>query len=73
MLSAEKSELADLMDCIDISEEEVKALSKYERGQMLMVANGEKIPINIKGTSEEIAIFTTDAETKRRLKALGRI
>lgn len=73
LLSAEKSELADLMDCIDISEEEVKALSKYERGQMLMVANGEKIPINIKGTSEEIAIFTTDAETKRRLKALGRI
>ena len=68
LLGAEKAELEALTSCIDITEEEVVQLSKYDRGQALMVANGEKVPIYIKGTEEETAIFTTDAMTLKKLK-----
>lgn len=67
LLGAEKAELEAISDTVDISEEELKMLSKYERGQALMMANGDKTPIYIAGTEEETAIFTTDARVKQQL------
>ena len=68
MLGAEKEELESLKDTVGLTEEEVKQLIKYDRGQALMVSNGEKIPIFVKGTDEETEIFTTDPATLRRIK-----
>lgn len=68
VLGAEKEELESLKDTVGLTDEEVKQLIKYDRGQALMVSNGEKIPIFIKGTDEETEIFTTDPATLRRIK-----
>lgn len=68
VLGAEKEELESLKDTVGLTEEEVKQLIKYDRGQALMVSNGEKIPIFVKGTDEETEIFTTDPATLRRIK-----
>lgn len=68
VLGAEKEELESLKDTVGLTEGEVKQLIKYDRGQALMVSNGEKIPIFVKGTDEETEIFTTDPATLRRIK-----
>lgn len=68
VLGAEKEELEALKDSVGLTDQEVKQLVKYDRGQALMVANGDKIPVYIKGTDEETEIFTTDPATLRRLK-----
>lgn len=67
-LGAEVEELQDLSEHLGISDDEVRSLSKYDRGQVLMIANGEKVPINVKGTDIETYIFTTDAKTRRKLR-----
>lgn len=67
VLGAERTALDMISDTIGLTESEVKALEKYDRGQALMVANGEKIPISIIGTEEETRLFTTDASIKRKL------
>ena len=68
VLGAEKEELESLKNTVGLTDEEVKQLIKYDRGQALMVSNGEKIPIFVKGTDEETEIFTTDPATLRRIK-----
>jgi len=68
ILGAEKSELEALSEVVDLDTEDLKALSKYERGQVLMVANGDKVPMFITGTDEEIEIFTTDAKVLRQIQ-----
>ncbi len=65
LLGAEKTDLDDLSAHIDLTRDEMKQLLKYGRGQALMVTNLEKIPLYIKGTQEETAIFTTDANEIR--------
>ena len=68
VLGAEEEELKKLQDSVGLTDMEVKSLIKYDRGQALMVANGEKIPVVIKGTDEETEIFTTDPNILRMLK-----
>ena len=68
ILGAEKQELDALAEVVDLDASDLKSLAKYERGQALMVANGDKVPMFITGTDEEIEIFTTDAKTLRELK-----
>ena len=68
LLGAEKSELEALSEVVDLDESDLKSLIKYERGQVLMVANGDKVPMYISGTDEEIEIFTTDAKVLRAIQ-----
>ena len=68
ILGAEKSELEALSEVVDLDRDDLKALEKYERGQVLMVANGDKVPMYISGTDEEIEIFTTDAKVLREIQ-----
>lgn len=68
LLGAEEEELRSLQESVGLTDMEVKSLIKYDRGQALMVANGEKIPVVIKGTNDEIEIFTTDPNVLKRLR-----
>lgn len=68
LLGAEEEELRSLQESVGLTDLEVKGLVRYDRGQALMVANGEKIPVLVKGTDEETEIFTTDPNILRRLK-----
>lgn len=68
VLGAEEEELRSLQESVGLTDLEVKSLIKYDRGQALMVTNGEKIPIVIKGTDEEIEIFTTDPTILKKLR-----
>lgn len=68
ILGAEPQELEQLSTVVDLDKDDLKAIKKYERGQTLMVANGDKVPIIIKGTDEEIEIFTTDAKVLREIQ-----
>lgn len=68
LLGAEEEELRSLQESVGLTDLEVKGLVKYDRGQALMVANGEKIPLLVKGTDAETEIFTTDPNILRQLK-----
>ena len=68
VLGAEEEELRSLQESVGLTDLEVKSLIKYDRGQALMVTNGEKIPIVIKGTDEEIGIFTTDPNILKKIR-----
>lgn len=68
ILNMESQEAARAQKILHLSDAERKSVEKYNRGEGLLIANGDKTPILIRATKEEIKMFTTDAKTLRRFR-----
>ena len=69
----EKKQAENLKDILDITDDDIKSLTKQDRGQALFFANGDKVRISVKAPHEWMKYFTTDAKElrKQKMKAKG--
>lgn len=69
ILNLESDEAAYVQDIMKLTDSEIKAITRFERGQALVCSGGAKIPISIKASPIEAEMITTDrAELKQILQ-----
>ena len=68
ILGMEKKEAKEIEQLVDMSEDDTKRVEKFDRGQALMITNGDKIPVYIKAAQEWEEFFTTDPNILKKIK-----
>lgn len=69
ILNLEKKGLEKIEHIIDFTRREKKTIEKFERGQCLLIAGGDKVPIKISGSEWDQELFCTDAKEKVKFRA----
>ncbi len=70
VLNLEADEAEYVKDALKLTRSEMRAVTQFERGEALLCANSNKIPIRIKASPAEHALITTDrAELAELVKA----
>ena len=60
VLQLESDEAERVEDILDLSEYETMEISRYERGEGMIMANGNNIPVDVVSTDMEFELITTD-------------
>ncbi len=69
ILNLEPDEAEYVRDVLKLTQNEVRAITHFERGQALVHSNNNKVPIVVKASKKEQAMITTDrAELEELLK-----
>ena len=68
LLKSGEKESPIFQSTFNLSAEETKALETQPKGNILMLTNGEKIPLITKTSKKEHALYTTDPNERRALR-----
>ena len=60
LLNLEPDEAKYVRDVLRLTPTEVRAVTRFERGEALISANNNKVPVVIKASREEQELITTD-------------
>jgi len=69
VLNLEPDEAAYVQKALNLTKNEVRSIIQFERGEALISANNNKIPVKIKASRAEHRLITTDrAELEQMIK-----
>lgn len=60
ILNLEPDEAEYVKDILKLTRNEIKAITKFDRGEALIISNNNKVPVNVKASKIEKEIITTD-------------
>lgn len=60
ILSLEPDEAKYVQDVLKLTKTEIRAITRFDRGEALVCANNNKVPVVIKASEEEKELITTD-------------
>ena len=60
ILNLEPDEAEYVKDILKLTRNEIKSITKFDRGEALIISNNNKVPVNIKASKMETEIITTD-------------
>ena len=60
ILSLEQDEAKYVQDVLKLTKTEIRAITRFDRGEALVCANNNKVPVVIKASEEENELITTD-------------
>ena len=60
ILSLEQDEAKYVQDVLKLTKTEIRAITRFDRGEALVCANNNKVPVVIKASEEEKELITTD-------------
>lgn len=60
ILNLEPDEAKYVQDVLKLTKTELRSITNFDRGEALVYANNNKIPVNIKASDAEKEIITTD-------------
>lgn len=66
LLKMKDKEAARVADYIDLSENDIDKIRKFNRGDCMLITNGDKVNLHIEASPEEIRCFTTDPNLLRQ-------
>ena len=49
-----------MQDVLKLTKTEIRAITRFDRGEALVCANNNKVPVVIKASEEEKELITTD-------------
>lgn len=67
ILGLEQDEAKYVQDVLKLTRSEIRAVTRFERGEALVCSNCSKVPVTIKASQEEQEMITTD---RRELEAI---
>lgn len=69
LLNLEPDEAKYVQETLKLTQTETRAITRFERGEALVISNNNKVPVVIKASREEQEMITTDrAELEALLK-----
>ena len=68
----ETNEAKAVKDCLDLSDREFMEIQNYQRGQALISANNNRVPVEIRPSEKEKYLITTDAAELRQAAEMAR-
>lgn len=72
ILNMETNEAKAVKDCLDLSDREFMEIQNYQRGQALISANNNRVPVEIRPSEKEKYLITTDAAELRQAAEMAR-
>lgn len=67
LLKMKDSEAERVANYINLTDDEVKRIQRFQRGDCMLISNGDKIKLHIEASEYEIETFTTDPNILRKI------
>lgn len=72
IMQLKQEDISMLADLMNLTNQDVNAITSFSRGEGLIVANDKKVQVRIKPSELEQYLFTTDLNVKKRFREMAK-